>query len=141
MAQINVTFPDGAVRPYDAGVTVEEIAGSISSSLKKKAVAGKVNGKVVDLYTPIEEDAAVEIVTLDSADGVEVYRHSTAHLLAQAIKRLYGKEVKLGIGPVIEDGFYYDMDIPVALTPDDLPKSRRKWKRSSRKTCRSAAKK
>ncbi|NOU55751.1 threonine--tRNA ligase [Brevibacillus borstelensis] len=122
MAQINVTFPDGAVRPYDAGVTVEEIAGSISSSLKKKAVAGKVNGKVVDLYTPIEEDAAVEIVTLDSADGVEVYRHSTAHLLAQAIKRLYGKEVKLGIGPVIEDGFYYDMDIPVALTPDDLPK-------------------
>jgi threonyl-tRNA synthetase len=122
VAQINVTFPDGAVRPYDAGVTVEEIAGSISSSLKKKAVAGKVNGKVVDLYTPIEEDAAVEIVTLDSADGVEVYRHSTAHLLAQAIKRLYGKEVKLGIGPVIEDGFYYDMDIPVALTPDDLPK-------------------
>ncbi|KKX55604.1 threonine--tRNA ligase [Brevibacillus borstelensis] len=122
MAQINVTFPDGAVRPYDAGVTVEEIAGSISSSLKKKAVAGKVNAKVVDLYTPIEEDAAVEIVTLDSADGVEVYRHSTAHLLAQAIKRLYGKEVKLGIGPVIEDGFYYDMDIPVALTPDDLPK-------------------
>lgn len=122
MAQINVTFPDGAVRPYDAGVTVEEIAGSISSSLKKKAIAGKVNGKVVDLYTPIEEDAAVEIVTLDSADGVEVYRHSTAHLLAQAIKRLYGKEVKLGIGPVIEDGFYYDMDIPVALTPDDLPK-------------------
>ncbi|MEJ8547742.1 threonine--tRNA ligase [Brevibacillus borstelensis] len=122
MAQINITFPDGAVRPYPAGVTVEDIAGSISSSLKKKAVAGKVNGKVVDLYTPIEEDAAVEIVTLDSADGVEVYRHSTAHLLAQAIKRLYGKDVKLGIGPVIEDGFYYDMDIPVALTPDDLPK-------------------
>ncbi|USG64311.1 threonine--tRNA ligase [Brevibacillus ruminantium] len=122
MAQINVTFPDGAVRPYEAGVSIEDIAGSISSSLKKKAVAGKVNGKVVDLYTPVLEDAAVEIVTLDSTDGLEVYRHSTAHLLAQAIKRVYGKDVKLGIGPVIEDGFYYDMDIPVSLNPEDLPK-------------------
>lgn len=122
MAQINVTFPDGAVRQYDAGITIEEIAGSISASLKKKAVAGKKDGKVVDLYTPLEEDAAIEIVTLDSADGLEVYRHSTAHLLAQAVKRIYGSEVKFGIGPVIEDGFYYDMDIPVSLSPDDLGK-------------------
>lgn len=122
MAQINVTFPDGAVRQYDAGITIEEIAGSISASLKKKAVAGKKDGKVVDLYTPLEEDAAIEIVTLDSADGLEVYRHSTAHLLAQAVKRIYGSEVKFGIGPVIEDGFYYDMDIPVSLSPDDLSK-------------------
>lgn len=122
MAQINVTFPDGAVRQYDAGITIEEIAGSISASLKKKAVAGKKDGKVVDLYTALDEDAAIEIVTLDSADGLEVYRHSTAHLLAQAVKRLYGKEVKFGIGPVIEDGFYYDMDIPVSLSPEDLSK-------------------
>ncbi|MFP3389412.1 threonine--tRNA ligase [Brevibacillus sp. SIMBA_040] len=122
MAQINVTFPDGAVRQYDAGITIEEIAGSISASLKKKAVAGKKDGKVVDLYTPLEEDAAIEIVTLDSADGVEVYRHSTAHLLAQAVKRIYGSEVKFGIGPVIEDGFYYDMDIPVSISSEDLGK-------------------
>lgn len=122
MAQINVTFPDGAVRQYDAGITIEEIAGSISASLKKKAVAGKKDGKVVDLYTALDEDAAIEIVTLDSADGLEVYRHSTAHLLAQAVKRIYGKEVKFGIGPVIEDGFYYDMDIPVSLSPEDLSK-------------------
>ncbi|KQL48588.1 threonine--tRNA ligase [Brevibacillus choshinensis] len=122
MAQINVTFPDGAVRQYEAGTTIEDIAGSISASLKKKAVAGKKDGKVVDLYTPLEEDAAIEIVTLDSTDGLEVYRHSTAHLLAQAVKRLYGKEVKFGIGPVIEDGFYYDMDIPVSLSPEDLGK-------------------
>lgn len=122
VAQINVTFPDGAVRQYEAGITIEDIAGSISASLKKKAVAGKKDGKVVDLYTPLHEDAAIEIVTLDSQDGVEVYRHSTAHLLAQAVKRLYGKEVKFGIGPVIEDGFYYDMDIPVSLTPEDLGK-------------------
>jgi len=122
VAQIRITFPDGAVREYEAGITIEEIAGSISPSLKKKAVAGKIDGKVVDLYTPVQEDARIEIVTLDSPDGLEVYRHSTAHLLAQAVKRLYGKEVRLGIGPVIEDGFYYDMDIPVSLTPDDLGK-------------------
>jgi threonyl-tRNA synthetase len=122
VAQINVTFPDGAVRQYEAGTTIEDIAGSISASLKKKAVAGKKDGKVVDLYTSLEEDAAIEIVTLDSPDGVEVYRHSTAHLLAQAVKRIYGSEVKFGIGPVIEDGFYYDMDIPVSLSPEDLGK-------------------
>ena len=122
MAQINVTFPDGAVRQFEAGITIAEIAGSISTSLKKKAVAAKKDGKVVDLSTPLHEDAAIEILTLESPEGLEVYRHSTAHLLAQAVKRLYGKEVKLGIGPVIEDGFYYDMDIPVTLTPDDLRK-------------------
>ncbi|WP_232695802.1 threonine--tRNA ligase [Brevibacillus daliensis] len=122
MAQVKITFPDGAVREYEAGVSVEDIAGSISTSLKKKAVAGKVNGKVVDVYAPINEDSQVEIVTLDTADGLEVYRHSSAHLLAQAVKRLYGADVKLGIGPVIEDGFYYDMDIPVSLTPEDLGK-------------------
>ena len=122
MAQINVTFPDGAVRQFEAGITIAEIAGSISTSLKKKAVAAKKDGKVVDLSTPLHEDAVIEILTLESPEGLEVYRHSTAHLLAQAVKRLYGKEVKLGIGPVIEDGFYYDMDIPVTLTPDDLRK-------------------
>ncbi|WP_134684670.1 threonine--tRNA ligase [Brevibacillus migulae] len=122
MAQVNITLPDGAVRQVEAGSTIEDIAASISPSLKKKAVAGKINGKAVDLYTQVTEDAAVEILTLDSADGVEVYRHSTAHLLAQAVKRIYGSEVRLGIGPVIEDGFYYDMDIPVSLTPDDLGK-------------------
>ncbi|WP_126428075.1 threonine--tRNA ligase [Brevibacillus marinus] len=122
MAKVNVTLPDGAVREYDAGVTIEDVAASISPGLKKQAVAGKLNGKVVDLYTPINEDARVEVVTLDSPEGLEVYRHSTAHLLAQAVKRLYGQEVKLGIGPVIENGFYYDMDVPVSLTPEDLGK-------------------
>ena len=120
---IKVTLPDGAVREYEAGATIEDVAGSISSGLKKNAVGGKVNGKVVDLYYPLEADAAVEIVTLDSKDGLELYRHSTAHLMAQAIKRLFGqKAVKLGIGPVIEDGFYYDIDIETPLTPEDLVK-------------------
>ena len=120
---INITFPDGAVREYPVGVTTEEIAASISSGLKKNAIAGKVNGKVVDVYAPIEADATVEIVTVESADGLEVYRHSTAHLMAQAIKRLYkDANLKLGIGPVIEDGFYYDLDMDHSLTPEDLVK-------------------
>lgn len=127
---INITFPDGAVREYPSGVTTEEIAASISSGLKKNAIAGKVNGKVVDVYAPIEADATVEIVTVESADGLEVYRHSTAHLMAQAIKRLYkDANVKLGIGPVIEDGFYYDLDMDHSLTPEDLVKIEKEMNR------------
>ncbi|MFB9278950.1 threonine--tRNA ligase [Cohnella cellulosilytica] len=119
---VQVKFPDGAVRAYEAGVTVEEVAQSISPGLRKAAVAGKVDGKVVDLNTAIENDAALEIVTLDNAEGLEVMRHSTAHLLAQALKRVYGADkVKLGIGPVIEDGFYYDIDMEQSITPEDLP--------------------
>ncbi|MHA7965645.1 threonine--tRNA ligase [Paenibacillus sp. CAU 1782] len=116
---INITLPDGAVREYPAGTTIEEVAGSISPGLRKNALAGKIDGKVVDVYAPIQNDAAIEIVTDSSPDGLEVYRHSTAHLLAQALKRIY-KDVKLGIGPVIEDGFYYDIDMEHSLTPDDL---------------------
>ncbi|WP_088835022.1 threonine--tRNA ligase [Paenibacillus tyrfis] len=119
--KIQVKLPDGSFREYEKGATIEQVAESISSSLKKQAVAGKIDGKVVDLNRPIEADASVEIVTLDSKEGLEVYRHSTAHLMAQAIKRLYGqKAVKLGIGPVIEDGFYYDIDIEKPLSVDDL---------------------
>lgn len=121
--QVQVKFPDGAVRSFDSGVTVEDVAGSISSSLRKNAIAGKIDGKVVDLSTPIFNDVALEILTLDSQEGLEVMRHSTAHLMAQAIKRLYGgNKVKLGIGPVIEDGFYYDIDMEQSVTPDDLEK-------------------
>lgn len=120
---VKVTLPDGAVREYPAGSTIEDVAGSISQGLKKNAVAGKVNGKVVDLNTVLMDDAAVEIVTLDSADGLEVMRHSTAHLMAQAIKRIYGeKAVKLGIGPVIEDGFYYDIDSEAPVSSEDFSK-------------------
>ncbi len=116
---ISITLPDGAVRDYPAGTTIEEVAGSISPGLRKNALAGKIDGKVVDVYAPIQSNAAIEIVTDSSPDGLEVYRHSTAHLLAQALKRIYS-DVKLGIGPVIEDGFYYDIDMEHSLTPDDL---------------------
>ncbi|MDM5200030.1 threonine--tRNA ligase [Fictibacillus enclensis] len=120
MADIKLTFPDGSVREYPKGTTSEQVADSISSSLKKKSVAGKVNGVIFDFTRPIEQDASIEIVPQDSPEGLEMTRHSTAHLMAQAIKRLY-KDVRLGIGPVIENGFYYDIDMPEALTPEDLP--------------------
>lgn len=118
---INVSLKDGSLRRYSQGTTIEQVAESISLGLKKNAIAGKINGKPVDLNHPVEQDSLVEIVTLDSKDGLEIYRHSTAHLMAQAIKRIYGdKSVKLGIGPVIEDGFYYDIDIEKPLSVEDL---------------------
>ncbi len=117
---IKVTFPDGAVKEFPKGTTTEDIAGSISPGLKKKAIAGKVNGQMYDLRCPIEEDGAFEIITQDSEEALEILRHSSAHLMAQAIKRLF-KNVKLGVGPVIEGGFYYDIDLEQSITPEDLP--------------------
>lgn len=117
---IKLTFPDGAVKEFSAGTTIEDVAASISPGLKKKAIAGKVNGEMYDLRRPIEADGPIEIITPDRDEALEVLRHSTAHLMAQAIKRLY-KNVKLGVGPVIEGGFYYDMDLEESLTPEDLP--------------------
>lgn len=124
MLSIHITLPDGSVKAFESSVTVEDVAASISPILKKQAVAGKVDDRVVDLNREIEKDATVKILTLKDEEGLEVYRHSTAHLMAQAIKRLY-PDVKLGIGPVIEDGFYYDVDLPESLTPEDLPEIER----------------
>lgn len=118
---IEIKFPDGSVKEFVKGITLEKIAGSISNSLKKKAVAGKVNDGLYDLRRNIEGNAEVEIITLDSDEGVEIARHSAAHILAQAIKRIYGN-VNLGVGPVIENGFYYDMDLPSSVNVEDLRK-------------------
>lgn len=127
---VSIKLPDGSVREYAEGSSIEDVAASISSGLKKSAVAGKLNGVVVDLSTPLEEGALIEIVTLDSPEGIEVMRHSTAHVMAQAVKRLFGnKEVHLGIGPVIEDGFYYDMDLEHPLNPEDLQKIEKEMER------------
>ncbi|VTR52982.1 threonyl-tRNA synthetase [Actinobacillus pleuropneumoniae] len=118
---IVVTLQDGSKKEYPAQTTMIQIAESIHSGLKKNAVAAKVDGKLVDLNHELREDAEVSIITLDSEDGLYVFRHSTAHLMAQAVKRLYGSEsVHLGVGPVIEDGFYYDMDLGHSITADDL---------------------
>ncbi|MGB9343572.1 threonine--tRNA ligase [Trichococcus sp.] len=121
MSEIKITFPDGAVKVFEAGVTVEEVAKSISNSLAKKALAGKFNGELVDFTRQLETDGSLEIVTPDHADGLGVLRHSTAHLMAHALTRLF-PEIHFGVGPAIETGFYYDTDMEVQLAEEDLPK-------------------
>jgi len=122
MKVVKIELPDGNIKEYQKGISVSMLAESISPSLKKNSVAGKVNGHLVDLSYKLEQDAKVSIVTLDSEEGLQILRHSTAHVLAQAVKRIYGA-VKLGIGPVIEDGFYYDMNLEeLSLTSNDLEK-------------------
>ncbi|MHB8928642.1 MAG: threonine--tRNA ligase [Bacillota bacterium] len=119
MAQIQITLPDGSRREYPKGVKPSEIAASLSQKLAKNALAAKVDGRLVDLNRPIDGDALVEVVTFDSPEGQAVYRHTTAHVLAQAVKRLF-PEARLTIGPAIEDGFYYDFDVEKPFTPEDL---------------------
>ncbi|MFB1080460.1 threonine--tRNA ligase [Jeotgalibacillus sp. JSM ZJ347] len=126
--QIKVTFPDGNSKEYPKGITVEKIASSISSGLKKKAVAGKVNGQLLDLRTPLEQDAEVAIMTPDDEESLEIMRHSAAHLMAQAVKRLY-PDAKFGVGPVIEGGFYYDIDTESSISTEDLPRIEKEMKK------------
>jgi threonyl-tRNA synthetase len=114
-----VTLPDGSQRVFDHPVTVDEVAGSIGAGLRKAALAARVNGKLVDTSFVISGDASLAIVTEKDADGLEVIRHSTAHLLAQAVKELF-PEAQVTIGPVIEDGFYYDFAYARPFTPEDL---------------------
>ena len=121
MEKIVVTLPDQSTKNYDFGVTVWDVAKDIGKKLAKDAIAGKVNGKLVDLITPIEEDADVEIITFQSEEGPDVFRHTTSHILAQAVKRLF-PDARLAIGPAIEDGYYYDFATDQPFTPDDLEK-------------------
>ena len=118
---IEITLPDGSKRPFDHPVSVQDVAASIGAGLAKATLAGKVDGKLVDASFPIEHDARLEIVTEKSPEALEILRHSTAHLLAQAVQRLYpGAQVT--IGPVIDNGFYYDFAYERPFTPEDLPK-------------------
>ncbi len=117
--QIVIRLKDGTEKTVPKGITISEIASRISAGLARQAVAGKVNGKVIELSRAIEIDSAVEILTLDDDDGLEVYRHTAAHVLAQAVYRLY-PETKFAIGPVIENGFYYDF-ADHAFTLDEFP--------------------
>ena len=116
---VTVTLPDGSTRSVPRGTTVREVAQGIGPRLARDAWAGKLGGKVVDLVTPIESDAPLEIITGKSPDAVPIYRHSTAHLTAQAVKRLF-PDVQIGIGPPIENGYYYDFNPARPFTPEDL---------------------
>ncbi|WP_416886030.1 threonine--tRNA ligase, partial [Marinospirillum sp.] len=114
-----ITLPDGSQRSFDHPVTVHQVAESIGSGLAKAALAGKVNGELVDTSHTLSEDSELAIITPRDADGLEVLRHSCAHLMAQAVKKLF-PQAQVTIGPTIEDGFYYDFDVPEAFTPEDL---------------------
>ena len=116
---ITVTFPDGSTREVERGITVGEVAESIGPRLAKAAVAGMVDSRVVGMSQPLEEDVQVKILTFADAQGRAVVWHSTAHVMAQAVKALF-PEAKFGIGPAIEEGFYYDFDVPQSFSPDDL---------------------
>jgi len=116
-----ITLPDGSQRNYDAPLSVLEVAQSIGSGLAKATLAGKVNGQLVDASTIIQNDAQLQIITAKDEEGVDVIRHSTAHLLAQAVKQLF-PEAQVTIGPVIENGFYYDFAYSRPFTPEDLEK-------------------
>ena len=122
-----ITLPDGSQRSYERAVSVAEIAASIGSGLARAALAGRVDGKLVDTSFVVERDAAVSIVTDRDPEGLEVIRHSSAHLLAQAVKQLF-PEAQVTIGPVIEDGFYYDFAYERAFTPEDLAAIERRMK-------------
>ena len=116
---LNITLPDGSVRQYESPVTVAQIAASIGAGLAKATVAGKVNGKLVDACDPIIEDSTVQIITPKDHEGVEIIRHSCAHLVGHAVKQLY-PNAKMVIGPVIEEGFYYDIATEKPFTPEDV---------------------
>ena len=116
---MKITLKDGLVKEYDRAMSIYEIAQDISEGLARMACAGRLNGKAVDLRTPVTEDASVEILTFQDEEGRAAFRHTTSHILAQAVKRLY-PETKLAIGPSIEDGFYYDFDREQPFTAEDL---------------------
>jgi threonyl-tRNA synthetase len=118
---INITLPDGSQRPFENPVTVQDVAASIGAGLAKAALAGKVDGKLVDTSYRIDRDARLEIVTEKSPDALDIIRHSTAHLLAQATQRLF-PDTQVTIGPVVDNGFYYDFARKTPFTPDDLEK-------------------
>jgi threonyl-tRNA synthetase len=114
-----ITLPDGSTRSFDAPVTVDEVAASIGAGLRKAALAGKVDGRLVDTSYRVDKDASLAIVTDKSPEALDIVRHSAAHLLGQAVKQLY-PDSQITIGPVIEDGFYYDIAYPRPFTPEDL---------------------
>src|ERR1700694_3827373 len=124
---ITVTLPDGSRQPFPPGTRPIDVARSISPRLADDAVVARVNGDLWDLNRPFESDSALQILTSKNPEALEVYRHSTAHLLAAAVLELF-PETKLGIGPPIETGFYYDFQRPEPFSPEDLDRiEKRMW--------------
>lgn len=126
--QISIKFPDGSKKEYPKGILASEVAKSISNSLFKEAIVCRVNGTLVDLTYPIHQDSELSFYNINTVEGIEVIRHSTAHILAQAIKRIYPNAL-LSIGPVIENGFYYDIDLDQSISESDLSKIEKEMKK------------
>ncbi|WP_419744016.1 threonine--tRNA ligase [Macrococcoides bohemicum] len=126
--QISIKFPDGSKKEYSKGILATEVAKSISNSLFKEAIVCRVNGTLVDLTYPIHQDSELSFYNINTAEGIELMRHSTAHILAQAIKRIYPNAL-LSIGPVIENGFYYDIDLDQSISESDLSKIEKEMKK------------
>ncbi|WP_018659440.1 threonine--tRNA ligase [Allofustis seminis] len=120
MSEIKITLPDGAQLLLEKGVTPADVAGQIAKSLQKKGLAARFNGQLIDFNRPLEEDGELSIITADDEEALAILRHSSAHIMAQAIKRLF-PNVKFGVGPAIENGFYYDTDSDPSITEQDLP--------------------
>jgi len=118
---IKVKIADGAPRELERGTPVKELAAQISSSLDSPAVAARIDGRLVDMAVPLDNDCALEFITADSDEALNILRHSASHIMAEAVGRLF-PDVKFGIGPPIEDGFYYDFDLEQRLSDGDLPK-------------------
>src|ERR1700759_4475301 len=116
---VAIILPDGSKREFPGPVTGEEIAASIGAGLAKAALAIRVDGKLLDLYIPIENDASIQIITGKDADGLELIRHDSAHILAEAVKELF-PDTQVTIGPAIENGFYYDFSRKAPFPSDDL---------------------
>jgi len=127
MSEIKVTLPDGSCKSLHEGAKVYDLAASIGAGLAKASLAGKINGNLVDLSAVLPDDAHVEIVTGKSPEALEIIRHSTSHLMAQAVKSLFPK-AQVTIGPAIETGFYYDFDVDSPFSPEDLEKIEEKMR-------------
>src|SRR5215207_70216 len=127
MSDVKITLPDGSSRAVPAGTRVADVAAAISPRLLKAALAGSVDGRLVDLSFPLERDASVRIVTSDSPEALTLLRHSTAHLLAAAVTNLF-PDVQCGIGPPTDDGFFYDFVVPRPFVPEDLEAIERKMR-------------
>ncbi|MDN6195771.1 MAG: TGS domain-containing protein, partial [Atopostipes suicloacalis] len=120
MENIMIELPDGNKKEFPINTSAKDVAASIAKSLEKKGIAAKWNGEMIDYTRPLKEDGYLEIITKEDEEGLDVLRHSAAHIMAQAIKRLH-PDVHFGVGPTIENGFYYDTDMEEQLTESDLP--------------------
>lgn len=121
MADILVTLPDGTEKSFESGASAKDVAGSIGKGLQKAGIAARYNGELVDYTRPLTEDGNIDIITKDNEEALDILRHSAAHVMAQAIKRLH-PEVNFGVGPTIDNGFYYDTDMEEQITEEELPK-------------------